>query len=104
MTDTAPPTRVERVLSIAAGLSILLMAALGIAWAAHWSVLWLKNPDALPGEMIQVLLVAVGAGVVIGIGSWRLLLIGITRPVLGLPAGGVVLAALALGAVIGAAA
>jgi hypothetical protein len=54
--------------------------------------------------MIQVLLVAVGAGVVIGIGSWRLLLIGITRPILGLPAGGVVLAALALGAVIGAAA
>ncbi len=102
MTDT-PPTPTERLLSIVSGVLILFMATLAFVWAGHWAAVWLQNPAGLPGEMAQVLLVAVLGGAVVGVGAWRLLRQGIAGPVLGLTPGGLVLAMLALGVIVGAA-
>ena len=101
MTDT-PSTLAERLVSILSGALILLMAVFAFAWAAHWTAVWLREPSGLPAEMVQVLMVAVLAGALVGFGAWRLLLLGVSGPILGLSPGRLVLATLVLGAVAGA--
>lgn len=102
MSESAPTSPFERLVSLVGGGLILLLAVAVCGWASHWAVAWLRNPAALPPAMSQVLLAASLCAAVVGLGAWRILRLAVTGPVLGLPLGGLVLAMLALGAAVGA--
>jgi hypothetical protein len=92
MTDApTSTTRVERLVSIAAGGGMLLMALVGFAWAARWTVTWARLPAGFPADMVQVLLGIGLISVALAVGGWRILRLGFSGPFLGLTLGRVVL-------------
>jgi len=100
--DASNPSTLERYTGIGAGALLLLIALSLLAWGAGLVVAGLRTEAGWPPGLGQLLLPIGITALLVGIGAWRLLLLGLPERVFGYSLGRLILVSFGVAAVIGA--
>jgi hypothetical protein len=103
VSDPAPPVRVERYVSLAIGAVLLVIAVSLWGWNVRLAVAGLRTPAGWPPGLGNLILPVTITSLVVGIGAWRILKLGLPERVAGLPLGWALMLLFGLASAIGAA-
>jgi hypothetical protein len=98
----APTTLVEHFVSLVMGGLLLVIGVTLAGWAVRLAVAGGQVPAGWPPGMGKLLLPVLLTALVVGIGSWRLLLISLPRGIGGISLGRIVLGLFGAAALVGA--
>lgn len=103
MSDEASnPSTLERYTGIIAGALLLLIALSMLAWGVRLAAAALFSEAGWPPGLGKLLFPIGLTSLLVGIGAWRLLLLGLPERVFGYSLGRLILVSFAVAAVIGA--
>ena len=97
-----PTTLVEHFVSIAMGGLLLIIGVSLFGWGVQLAVAGSQSPAGWPPGMGKLLLPVVLTALVVGIGSWRLLLISLPKGITGVSLGKWIAGLFVLAAMVGA--